>query len=64
MRIAEQRDHFKKIVTIYAEGLREIQAYINSDKFQGFDNNYVNPDDIRMRINEVFNEVSRNAEVI
>lgn len=64
MKIHDQRDHFKNIATIYADGIIEIERYLNNSKFHGIENNYVNPDDIKLRLNEIKNEIFRKSEVI
>ena len=40
------------------EALREmiyaLKVYLHSPKFQGFENNYVNPNDVLLRLTEVY----------
>jgi len=34
------------MINAYNEGLKDIHRYLHSEKFQGEENNYVNPSDI------------------
>jgi len=47
------------------EGILRIRAYLTSEKFHGFDNNFVNPHDIIRMIDQdirpLFSETSQNS---
>ena len=47
-----QNEVQKKQLEEYEKGLMDIMRYLNSDKFHGIENNFVNPNDIILRINE------------
>ena len=36
------------------EMIHDLKVYLHSPKFQGFENNYVNPNDVLLRLTEVF----------
>ena len=53
MKLHNQVKQQKQIIKTYEGGINDLIRYISSPKFQGADNNYVNPADIILRIREV-----------
>lgn len=56
MNIIKKLQKENKILT---EGIEEIQRYLRSSKFQGAENNFVNPQDILLRLQEIQNDIDR-----
>ena len=57
-RLQNENEKLKKQIQAYEDGLTAIMAYLNSEKFQGIENNFVNPSDIFLRINEMKQKVT------
>ena len=36
------------------EMIHDLKVYLHSPKFQGFENSYVNPNDVLLRLNEIY----------
>lgn len=45
----------KKEIEVLRSGISDLKAYMNHPKFQGFENHFVNPDDVISRLNETIN---------
>ena len=52
--VAKQHDEIDTL----REGINDVLRYLNSSKFHGEENNFVNPNDIRLRISEVINQAN------
>jgi hypothetical protein len=57
MRLHEQVKHQAEIIAEYKAGINELQRYIASAKFDGFDG--VNPADIKLRLDELQRYIDR-----
>ena len=57
MRLHQTVKQQDKIIEVQSNGLTDIINYLCCPKFQGADNNYVNPADIILRIREIQEDV-------
>lgn len=56
--LREKINVLSRIANTYAEGVVELQQYLDLPKFRGLEDAWVNPDDIRLRLAETNRRVT------
>ena len=54
-RLETENEILKKELDALTTGISDLASYLRSEKFQGIDNNWVNPQDVLLRLRETLN---------